>query len=354
MTEKSPLVRFLGLALVMAGSPALAQEQIEAVADAALPSLVVITGYDEKGTSVSQGIGFLIGDEKFVVASFGAVARAQVVEVRTSDGEYTYASEVVSSRPDWNVALLRTDEPAGPPGLPLSPEPVAKLGEEVVVIGLPVAGAAFISAGSVVALHEHAGTGNLLQITNNIGPSASGGPLLDLKGRVVGVARRSSQGVSRVSFAVPSGVLGELIADADGEPERTLSAFSDEVERTKAMLRNFRSSLQRQCTSKDLLVIDNILVSAISSGIGIYNSGDHLSCYLIYEGAGYRILYTLQNRCQPATSFLARALAEADQTVTSGKYSSIPGHKAWIMRIAFDSLLGAHDEQSGFGPENID
>ena len=339
---------------LMAIQPVVAQEDIEDIADATIPSLVVVTGYDIRGAATGQGVGFIVGNDSIVTIGLSVIGNADVVEIRSSDGELRYASEVIRENKDWNVALLRPERPIKPPGLTLAPTGSVEVGSDVVAVGVPGTGAQSISVGIVIALHPHAGGDDLMQITNVIGTSKLGGPLLDMQGQVVGVAKKSTQGQRSASFGVPSRVLADLLATASKDPERTLSSFADEVVRGKAMLRNFRAGLENQCDSGDLSQMDNILVTAINSGIGIYNSGDHQGCYLIYEGAGFKTLYMLENRCKPASAFLSRALVEAEETVSPGNYNSITGNKAWIMRVAFDALLGMHDENSGFGPENMD
>jgi hypothetical protein len=77
-----------------------------------------------------------------------------------------------------------------------------------------------------------------------------------------------------------------------------------------------------------------ILSEAIGIGAPTYNEGNHIGCYRIYEGAAYKILYKYGNKCKEVTKILETALEKS-----YGDYNST--EKAWIMRKAFDQILGA-------------
>jgi len=107
-----------------------------------------------------------------------------------------------------------------------------------------------------------------------------------------------------------------------------------------------RQGLEAQCSNDDLSLIDSVITNAIRSGAVVYNQGDPLACFRIYEGASYQILYRLKDRCKIASRFLERALFDAATARDPGQYESIPAARAWIMRSAFDSLTGARNIQS--------
>lgn len=79
--------------------------------------------------------------------------------------------------------------------------------------------------------------------------------------------------------------------------------------------------------------INIIIDEAISCGAPTYNAGNHIGCYRIYEGAAYKILYKYGGKCKDVKKLLEAALE-----LSYGDYSST--EKAWIMRKAFDEILG--------------
>lgn len=83
-----------------------------------------------------------------------------------------------------------------------------------------------------------------------------------------------------------------------------------------------------------------IILEAIEVGAPTYNNGNHVGCYKIYEGAAYKILYLYGNKCKVIRKRLETALIK----VAEGEYKA--GEKAWIMRMAFDDILGVPTKTS--------
>ncbi len=79
--------------------------------------------------------------------------------------------------------------------------------------------------------------------------------------------------------------------------------------------------------------VEKIITEAISIGAPVYNSGYHLACYRIYEWAAYKILYEYGSNCKDLEKILKAAVEKSH-----GDYSDL--EKAWIMRVAFDKIMG--------------
>jgi hypothetical protein len=84
---------------------------------------------------------------------------------------------------------------------------------------------------------------------------------------------------------------------------------------------------------KDIDAIYTVIGEAIAVGAPTYNEGNPMGCYRIYEGAAYKILYKYGSKCKEVNKILEAALEK-----TYGDYS--PSDRAWIMRVAFDAILG--------------
>jgi len=79
--------------------------------------------------------------------------------------------------------------------------------------------------------------------------------------------------------------------------------------------------------------IDTIISEAIAVGAPTYNEGNYIGCYRIYEGAAYKIIYKYGLQCEQIKEILQTALNKSYGAYTSSE-------KAWIMRVAFDKILG--------------
>jgi hypothetical protein len=90
-------------------------------------------------------------------------------------------------------------------------------------------------------------------------------------------------------------------------------------------------SIPGNCPKND--EVGKIITEAISLGAPIYNEGLHMACYRIYEWAAYKILYEYGKQCPEIEKTLKTAIDKSH-----GDYSDT--EKAWIMRMAFDKILG--------------
>jgi S1-C subfamily serine protease len=177
--------------------------------------------YDDEGEGVSQGSGFVFRDG-YLATNEHVVADGSEFEVLFRDGQWTSATLAGGDRRSDLAALALDSAPEG--ARPLSfvdAEP--PIGTEVVAIGAPFGLAQSVSAGIVSGQDRSlpAETGvavaDAVQTDAAVNPGNSGGPLLDLAGRVVGVVYAA--GGENIAFAVSAGlaerVLSALVADGE-------------------------------------------------------------------------------------------------------------------------------------------
>ena len=176
------------------------------------------------------GTGFAVGNDGLIVTNHHVVADCAEVRVRPA-GQEALAGAVVARDPRNDLALLRA--PVRLPVAAIRDDGGIRAGDSVVAVGFPLPGLlaseANVTIGSVSAL---AGIGNdtrFLQMTVPVQPGNSGGPLLDLQGRVVGVvvgkldalkvANVTGDIPQNVNFAIKAGVVRSFL-DASGVARR--------------------------------------------------------------------------------------------------------------------------------------
>ncbi|MGH2763742.1 MAG: S1C family serine protease [Thermoleophilaceae bacterium] len=162
---------------------------------------------------VLDGRGYIATNAHVVTTGRGATAeRAEQVFVEFSDGNRVPA-EIVGDDPNADVALLKID----PAGLALTPLPLGdsdqiEVGDPVAAIGSPFGEQQSLSIGVISAVDRNIQSltrfqiGNAIQTDAAINPGNSGGPLLDARGRVLGVnaqIKSTSGGGEGVGFAIP-------------------------------------------------------------------------------------------------------------------------------------------------------
>ena len=177
---------------------------------------------DGQGSQQAQGSGFVYDTQGHVITNQHVVDNAESVSVRFANGK-TYPATVVGSDPSTDIAVIDVDAPASElRPLTLADSSAVEVGDGVIAIGSPFGLEQTVTTGIVSALHRQITAPNNFTIDNAIQTDAainhgnSGGPLLDLDGKVIGVNSQiesDSGGNDGIGFAVPSDTVGK-IADA--------------------------------------------------------------------------------------------------------------------------------------------
>jgi putative serine protease PepD len=184
----------------------------------------------ETGGGVATGSGFVIDDQGRVVTNQHVVGSATDVTVVSAAGD-EYDAEVVGTDPSTDIALLDVEDGAELPVLALGSAESLSVGDPVIAIGSPFGLQGTVTSGIVSGLDREiqAPDGRFvidgaIQTDAALNSGNSGGPLLDDRGRVVGVNSQiesSTGGNVGVGYAVPvetvKNVVEQLLADGSAE-----------------------------------------------------------------------------------------------------------------------------------------
>lgn len=178
------------------------------------------TVFGGAGTQQGAGSGFVWDGAGHVVTNFHVVEGARRVGVRLDEGEIVRA-DVVGTAPDYDLAVLRLDEPRSSfRPIPVGSSDDLEVGQAVYAIGNPFGLTRTLTTGVISALERRLPTQSqreirgVIQTDAAINPGNSGGPLLDSSGRLIGVntAILSGSGASAgIGFAVPVDVVNEVV-----------------------------------------------------------------------------------------------------------------------------------------------
>ena len=175
------------------------------------------------GQGTASGSGVLLDGDGHVVTNEHVVEGAQAVRVRLGDHGSPVDAQVVGADPSTDVAVLKID--AGAVGsakpLALGDSSQLQIGQSAVAIGSPFGLEGTLTTGIVSALHRQIQSPSgetidgAIQTDAAINPGNSGGPLLDTRGRVVGLNAQiaSESGTSSgVGFAIPIDTVKKVVA----------------------------------------------------------------------------------------------------------------------------------------------
>ncbi|HEV2813879.1 MAG TPA: trypsin-like peptidase domain-containing protein [Solirubrobacteraceae bacterium] len=169
------------------------------------------------GRRVATGAAFVVDDEGHVVTNAHVVDRARSATLRFGRSARELRARIVGSDRASDLAVLKVDPKRlrGERPLELAPPGATRVGDPVLAVGTPYRLQSSASAGIVSGIgREIQGlTGfsvpDAIQTDAAINPGNSGGPLVDERGRVVGV---NSQGrAAGVGFAISAKTLRRVL-----------------------------------------------------------------------------------------------------------------------------------------------
>jgi len=177
--------------------------------------------------AASQGSGFFVTQDGYLVTNNHVVENAREVEILMDDGR-TFDARVVGADPRTDLALVKVDADGEAfPYVEFAPER-SRIGDWVVAIGNPFGLGGTVTAGIVSAEARDIGAGpydDFIQIDAPINRGNSGGPTFNLRGQVVGVNTAifsPSGGNVGIAFAIPAHVAQSVTTQlrADGAVTR--------------------------------------------------------------------------------------------------------------------------------------
>lgn len=180
--------RLLELALlVLLTSPFVpAQESLPDLVSRIQPSVVALVTYDEKGDEVARGSGFFTAPNR-VITNLHVIEGASRIEVHLSDAMSVPVEGVLAVDGGADLVLIQVVAQRRVRALLMSAR-LPREGESVVVVGNPLWLEGSVSNGIISAVRDIPNFGHLIKITAAISPGSSGSPVVDLAGRVLGVA----------------------------------------------------------------------------------------------------------------------------------------------------------------------
>jgi len=164
-------------------------------------------GQPPQGEEQSRGVGsgFVISQDGYVMTNAHVVADADTIYVTLPD-KREFKARLIGSDKRTDVALLKVDA-TGLPKLTLGDSDKVRAGEWVLAIGSPFGLDNSVTAGIVSAKGRD--TGDYLPFIQTdvaVNPGNSGGPLINLRGEVIGINSQiysRSGGYMGISFAIP-------------------------------------------------------------------------------------------------------------------------------------------------------
>ena len=161
-------------------------------------------------TDVSQGSGFIISEEGYIVTNAHVLQGAHFAKALTYNQELENAIPVgIDINAD--VALLKISPREN--YLRFGDSDSVRVGEKVIAVGNPY-GLSFTVTEGIVSAVERKGLNNVeayIQTDVALNPGNSGGPLINNKGKVIGINNFKVGGAESLGFALESNYAEQVI-----------------------------------------------------------------------------------------------------------------------------------------------
>ncbi|MDX1583983.1 MAG: Do family serine endopeptidase [Thermoanaerobaculia bacterium] len=169
----------------------------------------------EEREQVSGGSGFIITPDGYILTNNHVVQDANRVEVRLGEEDREYEAEVVGRDPATDLALIKIEADGPLPTVNLGDSENVRIGDWALAIGNPVGFENSLTVGVVSAKGRALGLSqatssfeNFIQTDAAINFGNSGGPLLNIRGEVIGIntAIVGRSFAQNIGFATPVNV----------------------------------------------------------------------------------------------------------------------------------------------------
>lgn len=290
----------------------------------ASPSLVLLEVDDRRAS------GFIASGQGHLVTSLHAVAGARVIHAVTADGVRSEVVQVVAMDDRRDLAILRLAMPDAAPPLCLSSATLPAEGDTVYVLRAMAGPAPEVRSQEVRAVQVLGDWLTLLELTRTLPEESSGGPVLDMRGGVVGVATAALANGRSLGLVIPTRYIAPLLRGTTASPLSALETPRRRAGRVRQVPQHSLTLLEG-ATSDSLESIATTLGHAINAGAPAYNRGDVDGCYRLYARTAERLIDAC-GTCPGAQRALRDGLTRCVDLSDSDD-------RAWALRDAFDGLL---------------
>jgi len=166
------------------------------------------------------GSGVIISPDGYILTNNHVVANADEIKVSLANDKREYEATMVGADPQTDVALIKIDA-KGLDTITIGDSGKLRIGDVVIAAGNPLGLEQTATIGIVSAIGRTdlnitgGGYENFIQTDASINRGNSGGPLVDARGRLVGVNTAISSGLSGgnigIGFAIPSNMALNIV-----------------------------------------------------------------------------------------------------------------------------------------------
>lgn len=185
------------------------------------PAIVTIETYDKSGEERGIGSGFFINDKGHLITSYHVLKDSYYAIIKLPDHKKikVYTDKAIGIDRKADLVKIKVNLKNLSVNYLKIAESPPDVGERIVVVGSPLGLEQTVTDG-VISGFRQVDDLKFIQISAPISPGSSGGPVVNLKGEVVGVATFYLRGGQNLNFAIPA---SKILALGEREEEIELA-----------------------------------------------------------------------------------------------------------------------------------
>ncbi|MEJ5307543.1 MAG: trypsin-like peptidase domain-containing protein [candidate division WOR-3 bacterium] len=153
-------------------------------------------------TDKNIGTGFIADKTGIVITNAHVVEDSTDCEIQMFDSS-NFKAKVIESNFDMDIAFIKIISNKNFQIATVAKQKDYKVGDEVIAYGNPLGFENTVTKGIISALDREIGGIKYIQTDVPINPGNSGGPLIDKRGRVIGINTLKIADASGIGFAIP-------------------------------------------------------------------------------------------------------------------------------------------------------
>jgi len=187
------------------------------------PAVVTVVAYDVNRKVSNLGSGFFVDKKGHLITNYHVLKGSYAADVKTYDGKQYPIELVVAENKHSDLIKVWVNIPESSIHWITVTETEPFTADRIVVVGSPLGLEQTVSEGIVSAVRELPVLGKIFQLSAPISPGSSGSPVVNMRGKVVGVVSFQAAKGQNLNFAVSSKGIFDL---KQSETSKTLSEWT--------------------------------------------------------------------------------------------------------------------------------
>jgi serine protease Do len=159
----------------------------------------------------SMGSGFIISRDGYILTNNHIIEKAESIQVKLPTGK-EYEAKVIGRDTRTDIALIRIKPDARLAPAELGNSEKLQIGERVIAFGYPLGLEQTVNSGIVSAISTK-GNGDFIQTDFSFHPGSSGGPLVNMEGKVIGINTAILPQTQGIGFSIPINTVKTILPD---------------------------------------------------------------------------------------------------------------------------------------------